>query len=503
MLLFSGLFLLPFVRAAAWNLDEGIYLYGAQLTAQGAVPGRDFVELQGPGTFYWLALFFRVFGTSLPTARGLLLGAGAATAALTFHLSRRLEVPALFPVLFVIATSIPLGVMNSPHYDSNLFALLSFATFVYAWQRLDSGSRVLVRWALFSSGILAGLTTWFLQQKGFLVALSMAVALILLDRKRWRGWAGTLAAGYACAVSAELVFYAALGALPSLLYANLIWPLSTYETVNRTPYGFGLRESLWNGWYQALQPAFHSPLAFAAATFLAVPYLLMLALPMVLPLMALRRRPDAFRRDLIPYWFTGYALWASELHRWDLGHLRNGCVLLIVLFFVLCERLSSALFRRVALFATCCLVLSAAADVLGAASRSVQLHTRRGTLYALALDPPLTFLLSQTQPGDAVFVYPYAPIYYFLADVRNPTRWSNLMYGINTSAQFHEAIDQIDRKRVRYVLWDTVFSGAARNSAFPSYRPPAPGKLIMEPYLESHYHAIGRANTFRILERNR
>ena len=501
--LFTGLFLFPFLRALAWNPDEGIYLYGAQITAQGAIPGRDFVELQGPGTFYWLALFFKIFGTSLFTARSLLLFTGVATAVLIFHLSRAIGATGLFAAIFVAATSLPLGVMNSPHYDSNLFALLSFSCFLYSIRRhaLTAGRRIHGS-MLFFAGVLAGLTTCFLQQKGFYLTVAFVVTLRVLDRRAWLRPAAILAAAYASVVLAEGFLYAAAKALPSLIYANLIWPLSTYESVNRAPYGFSLRESLWRGWFSSLHDGLPAPAAAIIATLFSLPYVLILILPAVLPVMALRSRAIAFRRDVIPYWIAGYALWASELHRWDLGHLRNGCVILVVLFFALCEWPAGKARARIAFFITACLVLSAAGDVVGASTRNVALHTRRGTVYSLDRDHALEFLLSRTKPGDAVFIYPYAPIYYFLADLRNPTRWSNLMYGINTGEQFREAVNDLERKKVRYVLWDAVFSGQALSTLFPAYHhPPAP-QQIMEPYLETHYHQIAFENGFRILERN-
>ncbi len=92
-------------------------------------------------------------------------------------------------------------------------------------------------------------------------------------------------------------------------------------------------------------------------------------------------------------------------------------------------------------------------------------------------------------------------MYYFLADVRNPTRFSALMYDPSTNFLFREAVRDVDSKKVRYVLWDTVFAGENLRSVFPAYHPPAPDKLIMEPYLQTHYRQIGFENGFRILER--
>lgn len=498
----SALYLFPFMRSLTWNPDGGIYVYGAQRVLDGAIPARDFVELQGPGSFCWLALFFKIFGVSILTARAVLLLTGVATALLVFHLSRRIGGLGLFPALFVLVTSIPFGVMNSPHYDSNLFGLLSFAVFVFALRQTerDRPARSSVTATLWVSGILAGVTTCILQQKGAYLAASYVLTLVLLHRKRALRSAAAVLAGYLSVVLIQIALYAAAGALPYFIYGNFIWPLSHYSSVNTADYGFILWEIWFPNWFSTLHAILPSPFAALGTFTLSVPFLLILLLPL-LPILGYLWRPQAFRRELLPYWLAAYALWLSELHHLDIGHLRNGCLILVILFFTLCEIRERRFPKQLILLITACLVLHAAVNLLGALSLKTPVHSRRGTLLAQKPDTALDFLLRHTQPGDDVFVYPYQPIYYFLADVRNPTRFSNLMYQINTDEQFREAVGDLNRKKVRYVLWDSVFSGENLRSVFPSYRPPPPGKLIMEPYLESHYRQIAFKNGFRILER--
>jgi hypothetical protein len=149
-----------------------------------------------------------------------------------------------------------------------------------------------------------------------------------------------------------------------------------------------------------------------------------------------------------------------------------------------------------------CLIMNASANVLGAWSHKTPVHSRRGTLYAARPDAALEFLLTHTTPGEDVFVYPYPPMYYFLADVHNPTRFSNLMYHLNTKAQFREAVQDLDTAKPRYVLWDTVFTGDSMRSLFPAYHDPPRDQLIVEPYFETHYRQIGFENGVRILERD-
>lgn len=328
----SSVYLYPFVRVLTDVPDEGVFLYGAQAVVHGAIPSRDFVEPQGPGSFFWLAGFFKLFGTNFVTARTLLLITGVLTVLLVFHLSRRMQTSGVFAAAFIVATSIPVMVMNSPHYDSNLFALFSLAVFVSAEPAFNSRTR------LFIAGALAGVTSCFLQQKGLYLAASFVVALTFLHSEHRLRRIGILCAGYSGILAAEIWLYAELKALPGLIYSNVVWPFSVYHSVNAANYGYTLRENWWPMWFSALRPHFSLPLTLMQILTFSVPWVLILVVPVLLPIFGYAWRLDVFRRDLLPYWLAAYALWASELQRLDLGHLRNGCPILIILFFAACEK---------------------------------------------------------------------------------------------------------------------------------------------------------------------
>jgi hypothetical protein len=500
----AALYLLPFARTLTWNPDGGIYIYGAQRVLDGAIPARDFVELQGPGSFYWLAFFFKLFGLTIVTARTVLVLTGVATALLAFHLSRQIGGTGMFAALFVLVTGIPLMVMNSPHYDSNLFGLLSLTAFISAERSTrqcpsNKSSRAL----LFVAGSLAGLTSCFLQQKGCSLMLSFLLSLITLRGKYGFRLAAIIFLGYCSVIATELSFYAATGALPDLFYANLLWPLFMYHSVNAAPYGFPLWNIWFPNWRVVMEANFSFPAAIALRAAMSAPFLLILALPILVPAFGLAARRAAFSPQWLPYWLAAFALWASELQRLDMGHLRNGCLLLVVLFFAICDAHKKEFSRFLAIAITACVVLNGVVNLFGATGQNMPIQTRRGMLLGHKRDTALEFLLIHTKPGEEIFVYPYQPIYYFLADVRNPTRFSLLMYQFNTDEQFREATHDLDSKKVKYVLWDTAFSGEKLTSVFPGYHHPTASKLIIEPYLQTHYRQIGFENGFRILERIR
>ena len=127
--------------------------------------------------------------------------------------------------------------------------------------------------------------------------------------------------------------------------------------------------------------------------------------------------------------------------------------------------------------------------------------TRKGALYSFKQDDCVQFLIQNTEEGDFVFVYPYYPMYYYLASVRNPTRYSILMHHINTRAQFYEAINDLENKAVKYVLWDTLVEGQNLKKWFPNYQQPPKQDLEMEQYLKKNYQILTIKNGFRIMKK--
>jgi hypothetical protein len=111
--------------------------------------------------------------------------------------------------------------------------------------------------------------------------------------------------------------------------------------------------------------------------------------------------------------------------------------------------------------------------------------------------------MERTRPGDYVFVYPYYPMYYFLADLKNPTRYSILLYRINTEDQFKEALNDLKQKQVKYVLWDTLVTGNNLQNWFPHYQQPSEQNLYLERYLEDHYQLIDIINGYKIMRLRR
>ena len=195
---------------------------------EGRIPYRDFYDLRPPGSFYWLGSFFTFFGATWRVARMHLLLTGTGMSLLVFHLARRAlgRLEAFLLCALVTTVSIPMWPRSRRHSDSNLFALMAATAFFY-WH--DRGGS---RW-LFASGILAGLTSCFIYQKGFLLLASfLAVAAIarLCFRVpvKWVTSACTMLAGYGAVGLAVLAWLSYLGALQDVVNFTIRLPANTY-----------------------------------------------------------------------------------------------------------------------------------------------------------------------------------------------------------------------------------------------------------------------------------
>jgi hypothetical protein len=479
----ASLYFLPFMRIILpGDGDEGILVYGAVRIAHGQVFARDFFEVVGPGTFYWLALFFRLFGVTFVATRICLfitsLGTGLAMYFLSRRICRQYEVlPCILLAGTYFGSSWP---AISHHADSSCFALLSVVC-ITVWQdRRKDG-------LLLAAGALAGATTCFLQPKGMLLLASI---LLWLWMQRRRGSTslsslGAVTGGYISVVGLMLVYFWSRHALWDLFYANVVWPSRNYSAVNVVPYAQGIIHYCWDHFVIA-KSGFHWTIV--TATVLITPFLFVAALPALLPALAARYRRNALRPEILLYWLCGWALWLSEIHRKDIWHLVFGSPLLMILCIYYLQqyraKVADLALQVLAISATCLagfnlfLVLSAH-----------PVATRVGSVALLKSDPALTLLQSKAAPGEEIFAYPYCAMYYFLSATTNPTRYGALLYNFNTPSQFEEVVRVLDQRRVRYVVWNTGLQKDMK-TFFPGMKKVPDDQLIIEPYLESHYKVV-------------
>ena len=490
----ASLYLFPFMRILLQTPPEGLLVYGAVRVVHGQVFARDFFEVVGPGAFYWLALFFKLFGVTFTATRICLFVTSLTTGLAMYFLSRRIcNQYQILPCILLAGTYFgTLWPTISHHVDSNAFALLSIACMI-AWQDRRKSS------LLFVTGALAGVTTCFLQQKGVLLLLAVLLWLWIQQRRRSNPLSslGMTAAGYTSVIALVLAYFWTQHALWDLFYANVLWPAQHYSAVNVVPYARGIVRDCWDHFVVA-KSGFRWTIVTASV--LIVPFLFVAALPALLLPLAARSPRTSVRPEIVLYWLCGVALWLSELHRKDIGHLVFASPLLIILCVHYLQRyrakIAELALQILAISATCLatfnlfLVLSARPTA-----------TRVGSVAVFKNLSALKALDEKVRPGEEVFAYPYCPMYYFLSATTNPTRFGGLLYNFNTPEQFDEVVRVLEQRRVRYVVWDTHFQAKEVPALFSASALVSPGALIVEPYLESHYRVVWADGDTRLMER--
>jgi 4-amino-4-deoxy-L-arabinose transferase-like glycosyltransferase len=491
----SILYLLPFLRIMlAPQTDEGILIAGAVRAAHGQLFARDFFEIMGPGTFYWLGVFFKLFGVTFLATRICLFVTSLGTGVLVYFLSRRICTSfRLLPCLLIVSTYFGLlWPTISHHVDSNFFALLSFAC-VLIWH--ERRSAILLPLA----GALAAATTCILQPKGILLFFAILAWLAIQLWRRQSPFSALcmVIAGYAGMVGSVVLYYWSKGALWDLAFATFIHNLRYYGPMNVVPYASGIIQTYWS-------PLAHSGAnifwTIPLASILVVPFLFIAALPGILLVLAVIKRCSFLQPTILLYWFCGSALWLSEFHRRDISHLVMGSPLLVILCVHFLGEGNGKLKRRgLQLLATCAALLAGFNLLLVLFAHPTP--TRVGTVAMFGTDPVLTYLNEHVAPGSELFVYPFYPMYYFLTETNNPTRYTGLGYNYNTTEQFMDAIQTLERRRVRFVLWDTGLFDRVLPKAFPSLPRMPKNQYLMEPYLESHYKVVWKNNDTVLMER--
>ncbi len=467
-------------------------VYGAVRVVHGQFLGRDFFEAVGPGTFYWLALFFKVFGTTFLATRICLFVSSLGTAISIYFLSRRVcRDYQLLPCILVFATYFgTLWPEISHHVDSNCFALVAVVCMVL-WQ--DSSRTPL----LIAAGALAGATTLILQPKGILLLLAILAWLWIQHRRRSTPltallWVG---AGFVGVVAMMLGYFWSQGTLYDLIYANVIWPSHSYGPAYSVPYAFFLLD-YFKRWIVPMS-GINWTVGMAAVLF--IPFLFVAALPALLLCLNIKNRVRHLRPEIVLYWLAGSAIFLSEIHRKDIAHLVFGSPLLVVLcIFYLQERRNQGFSLALQTLSIASVCLAGATLILALVAAPMQ--TRAGRVHTPVYDPVVAAIEEHVAPGGDIFIYPYAPMYYFLSATTNPTRYSTFCFNFKVKDKFvfDEITQDLDRNKVKYVLWDRDVADKRLAGFFPGKHTDS---TMFAPYLESHYRPIWEHDGILLMER--
>ncbi|MBM4265086.1 MAG: hypothetical protein FJ144_00500 [Deltaproteobacteria bacterium] len=229
-------------------LDEGYIHAIADDVNRGAVLYRDvYIDNPFPGSFHLLALWFRLFGTSVLSSRVLAL-VGFAVYAASFYRIVRASVPRAWALGFIVFL-FAYRVWAFPHWQVYSYSLASATLITAAAALLVSAVQHGSFAWIAAAGLVAGLSAVCKQDYGFAVTGGLGLALLLLpllrrEAKGWTDWIArpaTFGAGVAVVLGFMVLWLASRGALDEFVQQAVVQPL-------RGAVGFGAYPRLPDPW---------------------------------------------------------------------------------------------------------------------------------------------------------------------------------------------------------------------------------------------------------------
>jgi hypothetical protein len=441
--LFVGL---PRFRSGIDLMDEGSLAYGAVRVMEGQVPNRDFVSLQPPLSFYTAAAMFKFFGTSLVSLRILGLGIYLLIPLLTYGIARNMAGRTLS-----LAAAIPATILGLPYFHFVPFAIwqgvtaTAMAVLFYFWA-MRSGSW---SWLGLLAGVMTAASLLSRQDQGLYAAISIVAYTLVLKKlvskethRRAFGW---WVLGVVVGILPWGIYWCAEGALPGMFKQLIVFPVTTYAKTSSRPFPMF---------------SFQEPLVQNAIVGLYY-------LPPVVQILAafwLWKQSRRGRWQLREAGVTFMLVWSGlyycqALTRVDKFHL----LIALVPFFILCacgwravldslEKVVSTTARRVlsavAAGAVALFLLSTKPVFLANEVSPEEMSLPRAGVRAdggAGLADFIRMVQASAPAGRSILCLPYQPMFYFLCERRNPTRWNYIWPGDQTAEDHATLIQQARR----------------------------------------------------------
>jgi len=482
----SGILALPFLASISM-LDEGALVHIADRIASGEVLYRDVATGVMPAAYYLHALLFFVFGRSLLVGRLFMILLFALASAGVFLTARSVTTRAVALSAALSFSALSVSHWRFPGYASEAIFLV-FLTLAAARVFLSTRRQ---KW-LFLTGLGLGFTILFKQNYGAFVSLGVAVGLAAGAPDARRGFRDVAMAAVVAAlpIAVTAALFASAGAAADFWYFTVRVPLQIPFTIFARPWpplwgepdGRLLRDIVYYLPFEELALDLNEwlyghlwlPIAVVRVTYSLPPVFLLLAVFAWLR-EASRRRKAMDRiagetRNLAAgalYLGTSLFLFLGVFPRVDTHHL----VLALAPCFLLAAWLGGPeprpLVRRGALAVagflfTLSLVSQAAviADIYPEQRRDAFLDLPRARVWAerwqvAEIRRQIEQIEKRVPAGEPIFVAPAAPMYYFLADRPNPSRYPLILPG---ALDEEEVVRTLQNGPVRYALIsDTAF----------------------------------------------
>jgi tetratricopeptide (TPR) repeat protein len=453
----GGVLALPFLASVSM-LDEGALVHIADRIAEGEVLYRDVATGVMPGTFYVHALLFLVFGRTLLVGRLLAMLLFALASACVFLIARSVTSRGVALAAAMSFSALSVNYWRLPGYSAQAICLV-LLTLAAARAFLDTREK---KW-LFLTGLGLGLTILFKQNYGAFASVGVAIGLVASARNLRQAFGNVAVAALTASVPVAVVagLFAMAGAGAEFWRFTLGVPLQIPSTVFTRPWPplWGepdpriLRDIVYFLPFEELAVELRDwllaheslSLGLVRVTYHLPQLLLVVAVIVWLRERArLRTKADAGARDLQAgalYLGTSGLLLLGVFPRVDAHHLFMAMAPCFVLASWLAGREPRRFVRRGAgLIAGALLAFSVASQIAAIADRYPEqvrdafLALPRAGVWverwqAVEIRRQVEEIQARVPEGEPIFVAPAAPLYYFLADRPNPSRYPLILPG--------------------------------------------------------------------------
>jgi hypothetical protein len=253
-----------------------------------------------------------------------------------------------------------------------------------------------------------------------------------------------------------------------------LWPLHHYTQANHVPYGY----QNWSD--QSRDAIFHQGpiLVRAIKVLIVLPNLLLPVLPLIaiglLGYWVVRIRGESCSSSEPGYYVMMCSVLSGLLVsvvivRSDILHFMYLAPLwYVVLAWILGTRdvrsrlLNAIRVPLVAFTAASCGLLSMAVLFAATGARN-HVKTHKGVIATAGADTVIDYIQSHVATKGQLTVYPYLPLYNYLADTRGPSRFDYFQPGMNTPEQAQEIIRSLLASKAP-VLFEPAFAEKIANS---------------------------------------
>jgi 4-amino-4-deoxy-L-arabinose transferase-like glycosyltransferase len=455
---FSLMLALPRYHNGIDISDEGFLAYGAVRVLAGEIPNRDFVSLQPPLSFYTVAAVFKFFGTSLITLRTLGLCIYTVIILLVYAIARYLTGPILALMAAMLAATLGMPLFNFTPFAVWQGIAASLMTILFTLKFTATNQR---RWA-FLAGVTTALAMLSRHDQGFYLMIAvliyaLAIKLTIRKKPNLGKMLGFWAVGIAAVIVPLVIYWIICGALPYMFRQLVIFPLTTYAKTGSIPFpvfqpGLPLQANLLTGLF------YLPPLIEGLVTIWLV-------------ICFIRRRFYVEHASIAFVLIISILFYCQVLTRSDLNHL----LITLPPFFILLawsmKAVSRAFNKRwistgitfVILAIIASFLLYTKPKILPSIGRDVKaISLRRG---GVKIATPLAQFMEHiswtiqrySKPNESILCLPYQPMFYFLSERRNPTRWNYIWPGDQTTEDHQQLIEQAEANRPAVVV---LFEGA-------------------------------------------